>query len=139
MSPARDRTVARPSGTPPPAEAPWAGGRLALQPLAEEVARRHLAAHPEDADRYGEGLAHEWAVHDMQHVLSWAFGEAAGFVALEQQVGWLARVLDARGYPLANLADCLRTAGDVVAERVGGAGAVAGRLRAAGDGVTTLG
>ena len=135
MSPAPDRTVARPSGTPPPAEAPHAGGRLLLRPLAEEVATRHLAAHPEDAESYGDGLAHEWAVHDMQHVLSWAFGEAAGFVALDQQVGWLARVLDARGYPLANLADCLRTAADVVDERVDGSGAVAERLRAAGDGI----
>lgn len=135
MTPPADRAVARPSGTPPPAEASFSGDRLRLQPLAEAVATRHLAAHPDDAGRYGEGLAREWAVHDMQHVLSWAFGEAAGFVSLDQQVGWLARVLDARGYPLANLADCLRTAADVVEERVDGAAAVAASLRAAGGAV----
>jgi hypothetical protein len=135
VSASGDRAPSRPSGTPPPVEAPFGGGRLRLPPLAGEVAARHLAAHPEDAARYGEDLAHEWAVHDMQHVLSWAFGEEAGFVVLDQQVGWLARVLDARGYPLANLADCLRTAADVVEERVDGAGAVAERLRAVGDGI----
>jgi hypothetical protein len=130
-----DRRIARPSGTPPPSEAPWGDGRLALAPLAGEVAARHLAAHPDDVERYGEGLAHEWARHDMQHVLAWAFGDAAGFVALEEQVGWLARVLDARRYPLANLADCLGTAADVVDEQVDGAGAVAARLRDVAAGV----
>ncbi len=130
-----DRRVARPSGTPPPSEALWADGRLALAPLAGEVAARHLAAHPDDAERYGDDLAHEWAAHDMQHVLSWAFGDAAGFVALDQQVGWLARVLGARGYPLANLADCLRTAAEVVDERVEDASPVAARLRDVAAGV----
>ena len=82
-----DRTVSRPSGTPPPAEATFGGEPLKLAPLAEEVADRHLAAHPDDAARYGAGLAREWAVHDSQHVLAWAFGDAAGFVALEEQDG----------------------------------------------------
>ena len=122
------RAPARPSGWPPPAEAGWAGGRLPLAPLAEEVARRHLEHHPDDVERYGE-LAHAWAVHDMQHVLAWALGESGGFVDLGQQVDWLARVLDSRGYPLVNLADCLEDAGAVVEERLEGAGAVAARLR----------
>ena len=121
------RTPARPSGWPPPAEATFDGIRLALVPLAEEIARRHLDRHPEDVERYGE-LAHEWAVHDMQHVLGWAFGESSGFVDLCQQVGWLAGVLDARGYPLVNLADCLEDAAAVVEKRVPGAGTVAARL-----------
>jgi hypothetical protein len=112
----------------PPIEARFDGGRVELVPLASETSRRHLERHPEDAERYGE-LAHEWAVHDMQHVLHWAFGDAAGLVELDAQVAWLARVLDARGYPLENLWSCLQTAAEVVEERVAGAAAVAARLR----------
>jgi hypothetical protein len=109
------RRVARPTGTPPPPRAEHDGVEVALAPLAEETARRHLARHPEDVERYGD-LALEWAVHDMQYALAWAFGDASGLVDLDAQVAWLARVLDARGYPRANLADCLRTAAEVVAD-----------------------
>ena len=77
-----EREVSRPSGWPPPAEASIGGAKLKLAPLAEEVARRHLERHPDDVERYGE-LAQEWAVHDMQHVLAWAFGESSGFVDLQ--------------------------------------------------------
>ena len=128
------RAASRPSGWPPPAEATFGDRRVKLEPLAAEVARRHLERHPDDVERYGD-LAREWAVHDMQHVLGWAFGEAAGFVDLGQQVGWLARVLDARDYPLVNLADCLDEAAGVVDEQVPDAGAVAARLREIGAGV----
>jgi hypothetical protein len=128
------RAPARPSGWPPPPEASFNGDRLALQPLAQEIARRHLEHHPDDVERYGD-LAAEWAVHDMQHVLAWAFGDRAGLVQLDQQVGWLARVLAARGYPLVNLADCLDEAAGVVEERVASAGSVAARLREVGAGV----
>jgi hypothetical protein len=132
------RQPARPGGSPPPVDAGFGGGRVALVPLAEETARRHLVRHPEDVDRYGE-LALEWAVHDMRHVLAWAFGEAAGFVDLAQQVGWLARVLAARDYPLVNLADCLDDAAGVVAERVDGAEGVAARLHEAAASVRPRG
>jgi hypothetical protein len=122
------RTPARPSGSPPPVDVAFAGRRLALIPLAEEVARRHLDRHPDDVERYRE-LAWEWCVHDMQHVLAWAFSEPAGVLDLGQQVGWLARVLEARDYPLGNLADCLDTAAEVVGERVQDGDGVAARLR----------
>src|SRR3954454_22034463 len=105
------RTPARPGGTPPPADVRFGDARVALIPLAEAVARRHLDRHPDDLERYGE-LAWEWCVHDMQHVLGWAFVETRGVLDLDQQVAWLARVLDAREYPLGNLADCLDVAAD---------------------------
>ena len=44
---------------------------------------------------------------------------------------WLAGVLEARGFPLAHLADNLEIAAAVVAERVAGGDPVAERLRAA--------
>jgi hypothetical protein len=122
------RHLPRPSGWTPPAQA-WFGGRsVDLVPLAREVADRHLERHPEDVERYGD-LARDWAVHDMQHVLHWAFGDAGGLVELDRQVDWLARVLGARDYPLENLWSCLRTAADVVGERVDGGAPVATRLR----------
>jgi hypothetical protein len=124
----------RPSGWPPPADAAFDGGRLELPPLAEAIARRHLARHPDDVERYGEA-AREWAVHDMQHVLAWAFGEHSGFIDLGHQVAWLARVLDGRGYPLVNLADCLEDAAAVVRSDVPGAGEVAARLEAVSSSV----
>ena len=124
----KPRSVARPTGWSPPAEAWFGSARVDLRPLAEEIARRHLAQHPEDVERYGD-LARDWAVHDMQHVLHWAFGDHAQLVSLDEQVGWLARVLGARGYPLENLWSCLRTAADVLGERLDGGGPVAARLR----------
>ena len=122
------REVARPSGWMPPAEAWFGGARIDLVPLAHEISRRHLERHPDDVERYGE-LAGEWAVHDMQHVLHWAFGDHGGIIELDSQVAWLARVLGARGYPLENLWSCLRTAAEVVEERVDGGAPVAARLR----------
>ena len=98
-----ERRLAPPGGWPPPPE---------YRVLAEEVARRHLERHPEDVERYGDH-ALAWCVHDNQHILSWAAGDADGYVDLEKEIHWLAGVLGARGYPLANLADNLETAGDV--------------------------
>ena len=122
------REVARPTGWSPPVEAWFGPERVDLRPLADETARRHLERHPEDVDRYGD-LARDWAVHDMQHVLHWAFGDHARLVSLDEQVGWLARVLGARDYPLENLWSCLRTAAEVVEDQVPEAAPVAARLR----------
>jgi hypothetical protein len=96
---------------PPPAAATLSdGATLDLVALAEAVAELHLERHPEDVERYGPELAEEWCVHDVRHLINWA----AHDIELSRQVAWLARVLDARGYPLANLADCLRTAAEVI-------------------------
>jgi hypothetical protein len=115
----------RPSGHPPPTEAELDGKVVELVPIAQKIASLHLERHPEDSERYG-GLAYEWAVHDMQHVLHWAYTDVAGLVSLPDQVAWLARVLDARGYPVENLWSCLRTAAEVVPDE-----RVADRLRSA--------
>ena len=68
-----------------------------------------------------------WCVHDLQWLLLWAVQDADGQgVDFAAQLDWLVRVLDARDYPLASLADALDTL-------AGAAGAVAGaadRLRA---------
>ena len=124
------RRPALPSGMAPPALAELADGRtLALRPLAEKISDAHLARHPEDVDRYGATLAHAWCTHDNQHLLAWAIGD----VDLQEQLGWLARVLSARGYPVSNLIDDVAIGANVVAEEVPTAAgrAVAGRMRTA--------
>jgi hypothetical protein len=86
------------------------GQSVDLAALGREAAHAHLAAHPEDVERYGAELAHAWCAHDTQHILAWA----AGDLDFDGQLAWLARVLDARGYPIVNLADCLATTAAVV-------------------------
>ncbi len=105
------RRTAPPSGMAPPgAVLTTTGETVQLIPLAEEVAGRHLEGHPEDVTRYGEKLAWQWCVHDMQHVLAWAITDQE----FRGQLAWLARILDARDYPVNNLFDCVLTAADVV-------------------------
>ncbi len=121
-----------PGGMPPPESATTgAGETVPLVPLAEAVTERHLDGHPEDVARYGQDLAWQWCVHDMQHVLAWAIDDED----FEGQLTWLARVLDAREYAVGNLIDCTMTAADVVEDQVPApaGGEVAARMRAAAD------
>ena len=121
--------TAPPTGWPAPTVAQLAGAPVELTPLASEVSDRYFARHPEDLERYGADVARAWELHDTLHLLNWAIGDVEGFVALEEQVGWLADVLAARDFPLDHLADNLEIAADVAGERV--AAFVAERLRAA--------
>lgn len=123
--------TAPPTGWPPPTAARLAGAPVELTPLAGEIADRYFARHPEDLERYGADAARAWEVHDTLHLLNWAIADVEGFVALDEQVGWLAGVLAARGFPLGHLADNLEIAADVVRERVAGGTPVAERLSAA--------
>ena len=125
------RRTEPPSGWPPPEEAVLAGADVALRPLAEAIADRYFTSFPQDLERYGAGVARAWEVHDTLHLLNWAIGAVEGYVELDHQVTWLARVLDARDFPLEHLAVNLELAGDVVIERLEGGADVAGRLRAA--------
>jgi hypothetical protein len=129
--------TAPPSGWPPPADARLGAATLDLAPLAEAVADRYFAAHPEDLERYGAGIARAWELHDTRYLLSWAIGDVQGHVDLEAQVAWLARILEAREFPLAHLASNLELAAGVVAEQVEHGEPVAKRLRAAATLVRT--
>jgi hypothetical protein len=104
------------------------GGELDLVALAAEVCDRYRAEYPDERERYGDaGMA--WCRHDNQHLLNWAVADVhAGHVSLLDQVAWLARVLEARDFPLDRLARNLEIDAEVVAERVGDA-ALADRLR----------
>jgi hypothetical protein len=123
--------VTRPGGAQSPPEiAPVGDGTLELRPIAQEVARRHELEFPDELERYG-GAAHEWCVHDNLYLLSWAALDLRPLTEgiLERQLGWLARVLAAREYPLDRLARDLELGADVLEERAPGAREVAARLR----------
>ena len=119
-----------PSGWPPPTEAVLAGTRIELEPLAALVADRYFERFPEDVERYGDA-GRAWELHDTQHLLNWAIGDVEGFVDLDKQAAWLARVLAAREFPLEHVAANLELAADVVDAQVADGSAVAEKLRGA--------
>jgi hypothetical protein len=129
-----ERRVAPPGGMAAPSQAHLDDGTpVDLEPLARRITERHLQRHPEDIARYGDEMARTWCTHDNQHLLGWAIAD----VDLNGQLAWLARVLDARGYPVANLADNVVTGAEVMGEMgTPAARAVAERMRAAAGGLS---
>ena len=123
-----DRRTQPPGGWPPPDRAALGGREVELQPLSVKVSQRYFERYPEDLERYGD-LARQWEVHDTQHLLNWAIGDVEGHVDLEQQVGWLAGVLEARDFPIEHLAGNLELAAETVEDELDDASALAGRLR----------
>ena len=64
--------------------------------------------------------------------MSWAALDVAGAVSLNDQVAWLARVLEARQFPILRLARSLELGADVVLAELGiGAAPMADRLNGA--------
>jgi len=127
------RRTAPPTGWPPPDQAVLNGVAVELGALCDEIADRYFARFPDDLDRYGHEVARAWEIHDTRHVLSWAIGDVDGHTDLDAQVTWLARVLQARNFPLEHLAANLELASDVTRERIERAPKVAERLQEAAD------
>jgi hypothetical protein len=134
------RRLAPPGGMAPPVRSELPdGGTVDLLGLARSVAEAYRDEFPDEDDRYGPaGL--DWCVHDNQHILNWAVRAASGHVDLTAQITWLARVLEARDYPLDRLARDLELAAGALTAAHGGASAggaaellraEAGRVRAA--------
>jgi hypothetical protein len=122
---------APPSGQPPPRAAELADGTAVdLEALAREICDRYRAEFPDEDERYGEAGV-QWCRHDNQHLLNWAVLDTRAFVVLDEQVAWLAKVLEARAFPLDRLARNLDIGAEVVSERVDGAADVAAALRGA--------
>jgi hypothetical protein len=106
-----------PSGMAPPTRAELEGAEIDLVPLAQEICTRYRAEFPDEQERYGDaGMA--WCLHDNQHILNWAVGARNGLVDMERELGWLARVLAARDFPVERLARNLEIAADATRERV---------------------
>jgi hypothetical protein len=110
-----EKRLRRPSGDVAPGEIRVAGGELVrTEPLAGEITARFFALHPEQLERYG-AAARDWCLHDSRWIVAWTLMDTELRAAsLVREVDWLAGVLDARGYPLDGLADCLRIAGEVL-------------------------
>jgi hypothetical protein len=107
---------------PTAAPSPVAGGEdLDLLALAAAVCERYYAEHTDEDAVYGEA-GRRWCQHDNQHLLNWAALDVAGMASLDDQVAWLARVLEARGFPLPRLARSLDLGAEVVREAVGAGG-----------------
>ena len=115
MSTSRGRP-APPSGAAAPldVEAPD-GSTIDLRSLAKQVCARYRAEFADEEERYGDA-GQAWCVHDNQYILHWAILDARGTTTLRDQVGWLARVLHAREFPLERLRRDLELAAEVVSE-----------------------
>jgi hypothetical protein len=119
---------APPSGRPPPRRAEMADGtEVDLEALAIEICARYGAEYPDEDERYGEA-GRQWCRHDNQHLVNWAVLDTRDYVSIEEQVAWLAKVLEAREFPLDRLARDLDVAAEVVALRVPAGDAVAAAL-----------
>jgi hypothetical protein len=108
-----------PGGTPPPIAAELNGQPIDLRIVAGVICERYHAHFIDEAERYGP-VGQEWCRHDNQWLLSWAVGDLQGVTDLDEQVGWLARVLHARDFPVERLVYNLRLAGEVMVEHIGG-------------------
>jgi len=106
------------------------GTELDLQSLAREICRRYREEFPDEQSRYGDA-GEAWCRHDNQHILNWAALALRGFVDLNKELSWLARVLEARDFPLERLARNLEIASEVVSEKIEAeeATALAAKLR----------
>jgi hypothetical protein len=127
------RRVEPPSGMAPPAAAPSPSGdgsEIDLYALAASTAQRYYAEFTDEDAVYGE-VGRLWCQHDLQHLLNWAALDVAGHVVLNEQVAWLARILEARAFPVLRLARSLELGAGVVREDLAddaGAEAMAARL-----------
>ncbi|MGZ8476211.1 MAG: hypothetical protein ACXWWQ_08360 [Candidatus Limnocylindria bacterium] len=128
-----------PTGAPPPRVAEIGDDRLDLVVLAREICDRYRRHYPDEDERYGPA-GMDWCRHDNQWLLSWAVGDVLGVTDLDEQAGWLARVLRSRDFPIDRLAHDLRLAGDVVQENLppGTGTPVAAALRRAAASVTEV-
>jgi len=124
------KRVAPPSGMPPPETATGPnGGQLDLVAIARSTCASYDAEFPDERERYGPAGA-DWCRHDCQHLLNWAVLSLTEALDFEAQLRWLARVLEARDFPISRLALGLEMLAGSVRDAVPGEPDVAARLDA---------
>jgi hypothetical protein len=122
------RQVAPPSGMPPPETVNSPRGReVDLVTIAGEVCASYSSEFPDERERYGPAGA-DWCRHDCQHLLNWAVLSLTAVLDFEAQLAWLARVLEARDFPLGRLARCLELLAQAVRDHLPDEPEVAARL-----------
>jgi hypothetical protein len=132
-----------PSGMAPPTAAPspvpGSDADIDLIALASATCERYYAAYTDEDAVYGP-VGRLWCQHDLQHLLNWAALDVAGAVDLDKQVTWLARILEARGFPLLRLARSLELGADVILSDLGpDASRMSTALRSAATMIVTRG
>jgi hypothetical protein len=90
---------------------------IALLPLAQEICRRYLLEFPDESERYGQA-GQAWCLHDNLYLLAWAVDDADGALVMQTEVAWLARVLEARAFPLERLVRNLEIAAVVTRDQL---------------------
>lgn len=101
------RRLDPPSGMDPPKRVTGLhGAELDLVEIARTTCDAYGREFPDERERYGDaGVL--WCRHDAQHLLNWAALSVTDKLDYESELSWLARVLEARDFPLARLARCL--------------------------------
>ena len=105
------------------------GEELDLVAIAQDTCASYDSEFPDERERYGPAGA-DWCRHDCQHLLNWAVLSLTAALDFEAQLAWLARVLEARDFPLPRLARCLELLGQAVRGGLPGEPEVAARLDA---------
>ena len=122
--------VAPPTGMPPPETVTSPHGEeLDLLAIAHDTCASYGSEFPDERERYGPAGA-DWCRHDCQHLLNWAVLSLTAALDFEAQLAWLARVLEARDFPLSRLARCLELLAQAVRDSVPDEPEVAVRLDA---------
>jgi hypothetical protein len=108
------RRVAPPSGMPPPVTvASPTDQELDLRALAVQGCKAYEAEFPDNQERYGPA-GFQWCVHDSQHLINWAALSLTGTLSFHDELAWLARILEARDFPLDRLARHLELLAETV-------------------------
>lgn len=112
------RPTAPPSGMPPPEHVTGPHGRrIDLVAIARRTCVAYDNEFPDERERYGPAGA-EWCRHDTQHLLNWAVLSLTHDVDFERELAWLARILEARDFPLPRLSRCLELLAQTTRESV---------------------
>ena len=96
--------TAPPGGATPPELFELSGGeRVDLGRLSRILSDLYFARYPEP-DEEKAAIERAWCEHDSRYILAWALEDArAQTVDCVEQVRWLGRVLEARGFPVERL------------------------------------
>jgi hypothetical protein len=93
------------------------GRRIDLVAIARRTCVAYDNEFPDERARYGPAGA-EWCRHDTQHLLNWAVLSLTQDVDFDRELAWLARILEARDFPLPRLARCLELLAQTTRESV---------------------